>query len=78
MTSTNVSDGQAATYILKGQQVCFDLPVGAAAAYTNLHIAYYDAGLGRWVFLQTTVGATQACHSSFRLAPATFALFGSA
>ena len=77
-TSGEVSDGQAVTYILKGQQVCFTLPVGAAAAYSSLRIAYFDARLARWVFLTTTVNATQACHSSFRLAPTTFALFGSA
>ena len=78
MTSGKVSDGQVLTYILRGQQVCFTLPVGATAAYTSLRIAYYDTRLARWVFLLTTVNATQACHSSFRLAPTTFALFGSA
>jgi hypothetical protein len=77
-TSGKVSDGQALTYILKGQQVCFTLPVGAAAAYSSLRIAYFDTRLARWVFLSTTVNDTQACHSSFRLAPTTFALFGSA
>jgi hypothetical protein len=78
VTSGKVSDGQPVTYILKGQQICFTLPVGAAAAYSSLRIAYFDTRLSRWVFLNTTVNATQACHSSFRLAPATFALFGSA
>jgi hypothetical protein len=77
-TSGKVSDGQAVTYILQGQQVCFDLAVGAAAAYKNLRIAYFDNRLARWVFLQTTVSNTQACHASFRLAPTTFALFGGA
>jgi|SRR5579859_8036595 len=78
LTTGKVLDGQAVTYILKGQQVCFTLPVGAAAAYSSLRIAYFDTHLSRWVFLNTTVSATQACHSSFRLAPTTFALFGSA
>jgi len=77
-TSGKVQDGQVVTYILKGQQVCFTLPVGAAAAYSSLRIAYFDGRLARWVFLNTTVTATQACHASFRLAPTTFALFGSA
>ena len=77
-TSGKVSDGRALTYVVKGQQVCFNLPVGAAAAYSSLRIAYWDAALTRWVFLTTKVNATQACHSSFRLAPATFALLGSA
>ena len=77
LNNAKVSDGQTATYILKGQRVCFNLPLGAAEAYKNLRIAYFDTGLARWVFLNTTVGITQACHSSFRLAPATFALFGS-
>ena len=76
--SGKVSDGRALTYVVKGQQVCFNLPVGAAAAYSSLRIAYWDAALTRWVFLATKVNATQACHSSFRLAPATFALLGSA
>jgi hypothetical protein len=76
--SAIVSDGQAATFVRKGQQVCFVLPVGAAAAYKNLRIAYWDTGLARWVFLNTTVGAIYACHSSFRLLPTTFALFGGA
>ena len=77
-TSGKVSDGRPVTYIIKGQQVCFTLPVGAAAAYSTLRIAYYDSFLARWVFLSTQVSATQACHSSFRLAPTTFALFGGA
>jgi len=77
-TSGKVQDGQAVTYIIKGQQVCFTLPVGAAAAYSSLRIAYFDSRLSRWVFLTTTVTATQACHASFRFAPTTFALFGSA
>jgi hypothetical protein len=77
-TSGKVSDGRALTYVVKGQQVCFTLPVGAAAAYSTLRIAYWDTALTRWVFLNTRVTDTQACHSSFRLAPATFALFGSA
>ena len=76
-TSGKVSDGRPLTYVVKGQQVCFNLPVGAAAAYTTLRIAYWDKALTRWVFLTTKLSATQACHSSFRLAPATFALFGS-
>ena len=76
MTSAKVEGGQAATFIVKGQQICFNLPVGATSLYKNLRIAYYDTGLARWVFLKTTVGATQACHSSFRLTPTTFALFG--
>jgi hypothetical protein len=78
LVSGKVLDGQAVTYIPKGQQVCFNLPVGAAAAYSSLRIAYFDTRLARWVFLNTTVNATQACQSSFRLAPTTFALFGSA
>ena len=77
-TSGKVSDGRPLTYVVKGQQVCFNLPVGAAAAYSSLRIGYWDVALTRWVFLTTKVSATQACHSSFRLAPATFALFGSA
>ena len=76
--SAAVADGQAATFIRKGQQVCFALPVGAAAAYKSLRIAYWDATLGRWVFLTTLVGPDMACHSSFRLLPTTFALFGGA
>jgi hypothetical protein len=76
--SGTVADGEAVTYVIRGQLVCFQLPVGATAAYNFLRIAYYDVRLGRWVFLQTNVGVTIACHASFRLAPTTFALFGGA
>jgi hypothetical protein len=78
MLSGKVSDGEAVTYIIGGQLVCFNLPVGATAAYTSLRIAYYDTRLARWVFLQNTVSDRQACHASFRLAPTVFALFGGA
>ena len=56
-TSGKVSDGRPLTYVVKGQQVCFNLPVGAAAAYTTLRIAYWDKALTRWVFLTTKLSA---------------------
>ncbi|MEP7356368.1 MAG: hypothetical protein ABI847_03960 [Anaerolineales bacterium] len=74
--SAKAAGGQAVTFIRKGQQVCFTLPVGATALHKTLRVAYYDKVLARWVFLKTTLSATTACQASFRLAPATFALFG--
>lgn len=77
-TSAVVAGGQVATYVVKGQKVCFNLPTGATAAYKTIRVAYFDTTLLRWVtFSKTVVGLTQACHSSFRLLPTTFALFGS-
>jgi hypothetical protein len=75
--SAKFTNGQEVTYVTAGQKVCFDLPAGAAATYETLKLYYYDAGLGRWVALKSTVGATEACHTSFRLAPVTFVLGGS-
>ncbi len=75
-SSAKAASGQAVTFIRKGQQVCFTLPVGATALHKTLRIAYFDSVLSRWVFLKTTLNATSACQASFRLAPATFALFG--
>ncbi len=75
--SAKVGSGEAVTYVVKGQKVCFDLPVGATAAYNTIRVAYFDTTLARWVtFSKTVVGASEACHSSFRLLPSTYALFG--
>ncbi len=75
--SAKVGAGDAVTYVVKGQKVCFDLPVGATAAYNTLRVAYFDTTLARWVtFSKTVVNAGEACHSSFRLLPSTYALFG--
>jgi hypothetical protein len=69
--------GDAVTYVVKGQKICFDLPLGATAAYNTIRVAYYDTTLLRWVtFSKTVLDATEACHSSFRLLPSTYALFG--
>jgi hypothetical protein len=75
--SAKVEAGDAVTYVVKGQKICFDLPVGATAAYNTLRVGYFDTTLARWVtFAKTVVGASEACHSSFRLLPSTYALFG--
>ena len=75
--SAKTESGDAVTFVLKGQNVCFDLPLGATAAYNTIRVGYFDTTLGRWVnFSKTVVGASEACHSSFRLLPSTYALFG--
>lgn len=75
--SARAGSGAAITYVIKGQKICFDLPPGASAAYNALRIAYYDTTLARWVtFQKSVVGASEVCHSSFRLLPSTYALFG--
>jgi hypothetical protein len=76
-STAKTDSGQDVTFIRKGQQVCFTLPVGATTLHKTLRVAYYDAVLARWVFLKTTINTTTACQASFRLAPTTFALFGS-
>jgi hypothetical protein len=76
-----VESGLPAAMVLGGQAVCFDLPAGAAAMYKQLNIHYYDAKLvpPRWVKLKTTVDLVnnEACHSTYRLLPSIFALWGS-
>jgi hypothetical protein len=78
-SSAKAASGEPVTFIRKGQQVCFTLPVGATTLHKKLRIAYYDTGLSRWVFLKTNIDekTSTACQASFRLAPTTFALFGS-
>jgi hypothetical protein len=75
--SAKIGSGEAVTFVVKGQKICFDLPAGARTAFNTIRVAYDDTPLARWVtFSQTVVSAGEASHSSFRFLPSTYAVFG--